>query len=424
MFRKEAIEARSKGWSGQAILLSGVRGSYIVAFTLTFFIIFFCFLIFGNYTRRINVSGEIVSSPRAVNVFSSSQGFITRINIQRGEKVSIGQPLYNINVSHVTTSGAVNEKKRKSLLNQLNDLNKIYERIKNNKAATIELLNTQKNRYEIAKDSSTAILEKAKEGLNVMQSNMDNYRQYQREGLINKDQLTNQTTIYYQQQNNMLGIMSQNEQNDLQVLTLENQIRTQSADYDNQLYQIEIQKSALETQIIDVEADGEIIVTSPVNGHIDTLNVTLGQTVAPGDSLAQIIPGDMESWELILWVPDSAVPWLTINKTVNIRYDALPSSKFGQFPGKIKSIAHSPASPREMITYPSSPMNNDSNIKTWYKVVVIPKVSKFSYKGRLIPVENGMKATVTLFIDDRRLYQWILAPLYDVRDSAQGAVND
>jgi len=182
MFRKEAIEARSKGWSGQAILLSGIRSSYIVAFTLTFFIIFFCFLIFGNYTRRINVSGEIVSSPRAVNVFSSSQGFITRINIQRGEKVSIGQPLYNINVSHVTTSGAVNEKKRKSLLNQLNDLNKIYERIKNNKAATIELLNTQKNRYEIAKDSSTAILEKAKEGLNVMQSNMDNYRQYQREG--------------------------------------------------------------------------------------------------------------------------------------------------------------------------------------------------------------------------------------------------
>jgi len=46
-----------------------------------------------------------------------------------------------------------------------------------------------------------------------MKENMGNYRHYQTKGLINKDQLTNQVALYYQQQNNLLGLSGQNEQN-------------------------------------------------------------------------------------------------------------------------------------------------------------------------------------------------------------------
>ncbi|BEM54867.1 hypothetical protein SME20J_35540 [Serratia marcescens] len=79
-----------------------------------------------------------------------------------------------------------------------------------------------------------------------MKENMENYRQYQTKGLTNKDQLTNQVALYYQQQNNLLGLSGQNEQNALQITALESQIHTQAAEFDNQIYQMELQRCELQ----------------------------------------------------------------------------------------------------------------------------------------------------------------------------------
>lgn len=39
-----------------------------------------------------------------------------------------------------------------------------------------------------------------------MENNMRNYEQYRKNGLINNDQLTNQMSLYYQQENSVLSI--------------------------------------------------------------------------------------------------------------------------------------------------------------------------------------------------------------------------
>lgn len=71
---------------------------------------------------------------------------------------------------------------------------------------------------------------------------MDNYKDYQKQGLINKDQLANHIALYYQQQNNLLNLHGKNVQNALQLTSLESQIETQAADFDNRIYQMELQR--------------------------------------------------------------------------------------------------------------------------------------------------------------------------------------
>lgn len=424
LFRKEALEARNRSWSGKAVLLSGLPGRYIISFTFVFFIIFVTIIVECSYTRRVNVNGEITSVPRAITVFSSQQGFVITCLVTQGQKIKKGQPIYFIDVSRTTTYGVVNKRHRESILKRIDTLSHIDEEIRHNRSITLSMLKEEKERYEIALKHSSDAVARAREGLRLMKENMDNYRQYQKKGLINRDQLISQTALYYQQQNDILGLDTQNEQNALQVLTLQSTMQTQASDFDNQLHQISLQKSALEGELADADADGDQVINSPVDGTVDTLSVTPGQAVNTGDSLIQIIPDTAHYRQLVLWVPDSAVLYLSIGQRVNIRYDAFPSEKFGQFPGKIFSIAHTPASWQEMATYPNAPLHSGEGPQAWYKVIVTPDTERFLYKNKTIIAENGMKATVTLFLDERQLYQWILAPFYDVRDSAAGLVHE
>lgn len=423
IFRQDAIDNKRNYWSGRSLLISGIPVWIIVTFTLLFFTLLMVIIIFGSYHRRVQISGELISVPRAVTVFSSQQGYVVNQFVNVGDKVKKGQPLYQIDISRTTTSGIVSQNQKASIEKQIGAIENIILRIKENKKVTVSNLNEQKLSYETALQHSAEILKKSQVGLSIMKKNMENYRLYLHQGLVNKDQFTGQMAQYYQQQNDLLGISSQNEQNALQVITLQSTIQTQAADYDNQIYQLEIQKNDLARQLADADASGTLVVTSPVEGLVDSLSVTQGQMINVGDSLLQIIPGEASHYVLVLWIPSHAAPYISIGDKVNIRYDAFPAEKFGQFPGKILSISGTPASQQEMATYPAAPPKTPDIPQTWYKVIVLPENSFFSYQGRRLDAESGMKATSTLFLEKRRLYQWILSPLYDIRNSAGGPVD-
>lgn len=127
---------------------------------------------------------------------------------------------------------------------------------------------------------------------------MDNYRRYQQQGLINKDQLTSLVALYYQQHNSLLSLSAQHEQNALQLTSLESQIQTQAAEFDNRVYQMELQRYELQKERINTDAGGDIIIRASSDGKIDSLSVTPGQMVNEGDSLLQIIP---EKYNAIIW---------------------------------------------------------------------------------------------------------------------------
>ncbi|WP_139385000.1 HlyD family efflux transporter periplasmic adaptor subunit, partial [Salmonella enterica] len=76
-----------------------------------------------------------------------------------------------------------------------------------------------------------------------------------------------------------------------------------------------------------------VIIRALSDGKIDSLSVSTGQMVSAGDSLAQILPDTVRHYYLVLWVPNTAVPYIATGDRVNIRYEAFPAEKFGQFPG-------------------------------------------------------------------------------------------
>lgn len=127
---------------------------------------------------------------------------------------------------------------------------------------------------------------------------------------------------------------------------------------------------------------GENIIHAFSAGNIDSLSVTVGQMVNPGDSLLQIIPNSIENYFIILCVPNDVIPYITPGDKVNVRYGAFPAQKFGQFSATI------------------------------------------AYAGKSLPLSNGMTAQSTLFLEKRKIYQWMLSPFYDMKHSATGPINE
>ncbi len=424
LFRKDAIENRKMKWRGRAILLPGIPLWLIVLGCVFFLSAFLTFVITGNYTRRINVSGEITTWPRAVNIYSGVQGVVVKQFVQEGKTINKGEPIYQIDVSKSTRSGVVSDNQRRDIENQLVHVDNIISRLEESKKTTLSTLEKQRSQYSEAFKRSSDIIKRAEEGIRIMKNNMENYRHYQSNGLITKDQLTNQIALYYQQQNNLLSLSGQNEQNALQVTSLESQIQTQAAEFDNRIYQMELQRYELQKELVNTDAGGEIIVRALSNGKVDSMSVTVGQMVNAGDSLLQIIPKNIKNYYLVMWVPNDAVPYIAVGDKVNVRYEAFPAEKFGQFSATVRTLSKTPASPQEMLTYQGAPRSLQGDAIPYYKVIVKPDKQVIAYNGKSLPLENGMKAQSTLFLEKRKIYQWMLSPFYDMKHSATGPVNE
>ncbi|MDN8540479.1 HlyD family secretion protein [Erwinia sp. BC051422] len=423
LYRQSAITHRTNVWKGKALLVRGLPVWVHLLITAIFLISLTLLLTFGSYTHRVTVSGELASVPRPVTVASPDQGFVINKFVSPGDNVKKGQPLYEINISRTTRSGVVSVQHRQSTQEQLRIVDDIIGRLRENRRITLATLEQEKASYAAAFEHSTKILKQAASGLKEMKQNMESYRRYQQAGLINRDQLSQQTSLFYQQQNDHLTLSGQREQNALQVLALEGDIRTRAADFDNEIFRMEMQRSVLARQNTEDDASGTLLITSPVNGRVDTVSLTLGQSTRSGDTLAQIIPDVKPHWELVMWIPDSALPFIKTDAPVNIRYSAFPSEKFGLFPGRIAEVSVTPAGMQERSHWASAPGADTGIPQTWYRLTITPDVTHFVWQGQRLKAGNGLRADCTLFLEKRRLWQWVLSPLYEMRDSTRGAIN-
>ncbi|MGS0627691.1 HlyD family secretion protein [Photorhabdus asymbiotica] len=425
LFRKEAVEYQRVKWVGKALLISGIPTWIISVLSILFVLILLTLLVFGNYTRRINVYGEITTQPRSVNIFAPQQGFISQRFINVGEVVEKGQRLYQIDVSQVTESGKVSANTRHALENQLAQVDNIIQKLRDNKRTTLDNIRMQKQQYEAAHQQSKRVLDNVRQGVEFAKNNMQSYKDYQQRGLITKDQLSSQTYSYYQQQSLFQNLYSQHIKDSLQITNLDSEIVTRAADFDNQVSQYELQRNNLQGQLAEVNANGTLIINAPTNGRIESLSVTLGQMVNMGDSLAQLTPNINATYYLVLWLPNSSIPYVSVGDVINIRYDAFPFEKFGQFSGRIENIAYAPASIQEMATYSSPPVHqSNAQTESYYKVMVALDKSRFSYQGKELQLTNGMRAQSTLFLEKRPLYQWMFSSFYDMKKSLMGPVHD
>ncbi|HHB8421052.1 TPA: HlyD family secretion protein [Klebsiella pneumoniae] len=424
LYRTEAIEYKRHHWRGKALLLAGLPAWLIVLLSTLFLIALIVAVIFCKFTQRIDVKGEVITLPHSINVFSPQQGFIIKQYVKIGDLVKKNQPLYEIDVSRNTSSGNVSAAQVESINEKIYNSEEIIKKLVHNKKQTLNALNEQLKTSTDSLKVTIRMLQNTQAGLKKMHDNLASYDKYLSDGLITKDQYNYQHSLYFQQQSAYQSLVSQKMQLESQITQLNSDKVTKAADFDNQISSQYNQTNDYKNQLIESNANGNLIVKATADGRIESLSATQGQMVDNGSSLAQIKPIGNVEYYLILWLPNNSIPYLKIGDSINIRYDAFPADKFGQFPGEIISISSMPASRQEMSEYTN--VNNGSTQQelALYKAIVKIKDKEFSYKGKTLSLSNGLKAQAVVFLEERPLYMWMFTPIYKISQSVSGPVND
>ncbi|HED3415654.1 TPA: HlyD family secretion protein, partial [Klebsiella michiganensis] len=370
LYRKEAIEHKKNHWKGKALLLAGIPAWLVTLLASLFLIALVLSLIFCTFTQRVDVRGEVITLPHSVNVFAPQQGFVVNQHAKVGDIVNKGQPLYELDVSRNTINGNVSAAQIEVINEKIANAEDIISKLTRNKSETLTALDKQIKTTSASLAETNRMLATTQVGLNKMFTNLSSYDKYLKDGLITKDQYNYQHSLYFQQQSAYQSLVTQKMQLESQLTQTNSDKITKAADFDNQISSQHNQINDYKNQLVESNANGNLIIKATTNGKIESLAVTKGQMVENGSSLAQIKPtGDIEYY-LILWLPNNTIPYVKPGDTINIRYDAFPADKFGQFPGKVISISSVPASRQEMAEYTNVNNGTSQQELALYKAII------------------------------------------------------
>lgn len=97
-----------------------------------------------------------------------------------------------------------------------------------------------------------------------------------------------------------------------------------------------------------------------------------------------------------------------------LRYEAFPFQKFGSYKGTILEIARSAVSPSELSHKLSGLSALYTNNEPIYQITAELASQDVMAYGEHVPLRPGMQLQADVMVEKRRLFEWMLEPLYTV----------
>jgi membrane fusion protein len=130
--------------------------------------------------------------------------------------------------------------------------------------------------------------------------------------------------------------------------------------------------------------------------------------VQRGTSLLTIIPKD-SLLQAELYVPAQSIGFIQKGQIVSMRYSAFPYQQFGLQDGRVKSVS-------KVISLPDEIATSVSLSGAVYKVIVDLSSQYVHAKGQERSIQVGMELDASIALEHRTLFEWILAPVYSLKD--------
>ena len=410
LFRTEAEDEQRIRILGEIILIRPLSFTVLTAIALPMAICVILFFVFGTYTRRISVEGVVTPDEGMVKVYPRQAGVVLKLNVSEGQSVDAGESLYTISTDLRSTAegdtqaaliqGALQRKESlqqeidKTHILQADERATLQSKIISLRAELVGVesqLVAQRTRTSLAADAAAR------------------YENLLAKDYISKDQAQQREADLLDQQSKLeslerdrTGLMQslQEANSNLAESTLQHQ---------NQIAQMQREVIGVDQNVIESEAKREFVVSAPEAGTVTAVIAQPGQTVDTTQPVVSIVP-ESAHWRAYLFVPSAAIGFVRAGDPVLLRYQAFPYQKFGQYQANVVSIARTALSTAELAT---SGIQSAGD-RTYYRITVALKSQTVTAYGKPQPLEAGMTLQADILQERRRLYEWVLEPLYSM----------
>lgn len=405
LFRAEAIGDRARLGMGEILLnhppthwLWTLCAAALIAGVIAF-------VVLGEYTRKEHVSGQLVLSHQSVKQYAPSVGTIVERLVQDGAAIRQGDPLFRITVDRVIQGrGDVQaailrgiESRRSDLLIEQQLLQRILSEEESTLRQRIASLREQLERLDGEIGSQQRRL-----GLNA--ENLARTRQLAAQEIVSAVELQDKEQEHLNLQGQLDALRRNRAALQQELGNGESDLRNAPLKARSQISALDRGVRELDQQAVDTESRRELVVVALTDGVVTGLLVDVGQQVSQSSPLLSILPRGA-TLEAQLNVPTRAIGFLQPGGQVLLRYQAFPYQKFGQHVGRIRSIARTTFSPTDLQLLGEAK-------EQYYRVLVTLAEQQVLAYGQRVPLHDGMQLEADLAVDTRRLYEWVLEPLY------------
>lgn len=407
LFREAVIETQREQAFGSVLLLQPLSTRLLTLVALLIAVSVVAFAFWGNYTRKERVKGFLVPTRGLIKIYPRETGIITEKRVTEGERVAKGDPLFIVALerpagetleTQVTAITRLRER-RLSLEGELRQVDHL---------ASLET-QTQQQRIR-ALEAELAQLERElatqQRRIATVESSHARYRKLQSEGIASeeqvqeklKDLLSEQATLQAQQRTR-LNLTNESQTLRTQIASAELRSRTQRAAIERNL-------SLTLQELAAYESQRTYVVRAPEDGIATALLAERGQAINPNQPLASLLP--LEAMlEAHLLVPSRSIGLLAASQPVFMRQEAFPHERFGSHSGQITEISKTLILPGET-TLPIQLQ------EPAYRVTVRLNAQSIKAYGKEFPLQAGMLLDADIWLDRRKLYEWLLDPIYAV----------
>ena len=411
LFRDEALAAQRTQLLGQIVLTPRISMLWLSLVAAALALAVILFLAFGSHTRRVTVNGQLMPAGGLIRVHTPQSGVVLEKRVADGQVVKKGDILYVLTSDRQgdgarelqadiarqvgARKGSLEqeiERSRKVQGDELANLQRRAETLRGESAAIAAQIEQQKTRLSIAEDTRKRYQSLADQDY------------IAREELVQKDiDLTEQRSRLRGLERDALGVQRElgQVQQDITATRLRNA---------NQLAQLERDVSSTDQQLTEVEARRRVLITAPEAGRATLVVSEVGQTVDVNQALLTLVPttGELQAR---LYAPSSSIGFVRPGDQVLLRYQAFPYQKFGQQEGTVDTVSTSAVNPGELAGLPATGLAPGEPV---FAIQVRLKASTIAANGELRPLQAGMQLDADILQERRKLYEWMLEPLFSV----------
>ncbi|WP_179405501.1 HlyD family secretion protein [Burkholderia guangdongensis] len=414
LFRHEAQQAQRTSLLGEIVLVRPISFAFLTLAAACMALAVVLLFAFGSYTRRTTVEGVVVPDAGLVKVYAQQPGIVMGKAVAEGQHVTRGKVLYTVSTelqsaAEGRTQAALIEQARQrkhSLLQEIDKTRVLQQDERDTLQAKIGSLRAERARLD---DQLTSQHERA----SIAADGVARYRRLLAQDYISTDQLQQRQADLLDQQSRLLGFRREHANVSQALKETTNQLSGLELRQQNQLSQISRSVIEVDQALIESEARRELVITAPEPGIVAAVIAEPGQMIGTTHPAASIVP-DGANWQVHLFVPSAAVGFVHVGDTVRVRYQAYPYQKFGQYHASVTSIARTALSAAELSTSGMPAADTRMDGGTFYRVTATLDSQTVTTYGKPQSLQAGMVLQADILQERRRLYEWVLEPLYSL----------
>ena len=413
LFRPEVFQAKQNRWTGQIVLTRPFSLSFLTLCSASLAAALAAFAAFGSYTAKTTVSGQLLPEKGVVRVYAPDAGIITAKHVADGDLVQAGDVLFTLSTARDDGNGSIQARLaaearlKKTLAEQ--------EIARQKRVHTAELA-AQENTVRRLQSQMQHIrnqIAAQQRRIALSEKILAQQRYLAKEGAVSELEKTAYENSLLELKTDLAAYKREESNLARETAAQQSSLHTLPERQATEISQLERAAAAYSQEILDYAQRGGQTVRAAVSGYVGTLNAEVGQQADAGRMLASIVP---QQSELLadLYVPSRAIGFVKQGDRVILRYQAYPYQKFGHAEGKIISVAKTALGRQELAGLGNILTDAAQPNEPVYLVKVKLNSQTILAYGEQKRLQIGMVLEADILHENRKLYEWVLEPLYSI----------